>query len=676
MSADLRMESPALEVEEDGDLLNWEPIDLGAEFEQFANILDDSLSHRYTFAEQKQKLLDLPQKYYDNAKRRLDLLRRPSRHSTHDDADMDTDDAEAPQLSFEEHAEYRRLEKEVQTWDLFRRVLPLRYSQDRFRPSRASESAEQDILQQFLDSDPTARERRAVIQWLQSNASSRPDIDFLVRDLQQNAGRDEIIAHGWLHTRSAIKQRKSVTGWPHLLDRQSPQIAQTFLNKDGAPMVTQLDPDVVSRQGRRLEPQDEYFERAIWLGCFEHLRRGSSLKTIQEWCEDRTELWRAVSMSAMPFSLEDDSLPTNASAEAICLWRRMCLSAARNTGSDDYERAVYGLLSGEISTVEHVSKTWDDHLFASYNGLLRSQLDNFLLAQTAPETKSTLTRSFPSFDAAQQLGNTSNMEKSVISALNNLHDEPAEPSKSLQAAFLARELGGHLAGQGALIRQTLAHDGSQTLTLADREQQDKYFHVDEHDGLRIVAHIYLLHTILERRDPSALTRSVRDADQRSSQMLILAEYTKLLYRAGLKVLVPLYCSILPEPACYEIMSESFIHEEESEQRVTLLNIIKKVGLSGVDFANTQAKQLYLELGVDKQPPKIASEKFNILEEHEELSALYGKSMKKDFIEGDDDTTASNAERAIRGLEWLKDIDRTWPQIFELGTKMYKYFYRK
>ncbi|KAF9767859.1 hypothetical protein IL306_014929, partial [Fusarium sp. DS 682] len=281
----------------------------GPEVEEFANALDDCLSPPLSNQERRERILDLPRKYYENALRRLAQVRPRMMRNGQDDVDMDADDADAN--SNPASAELvKRLEREAQTWDLLRRLLPLRYAssgtgQHAIRPPQSSVDSG-DLLKNFLASDPAARERQAVIQWLQNNAASGPNIDELARELQQNADRGDIIAHGWLHTRSSIKLRKSVTAWPHLLDRQSPAIATSFHNSDGSPLVTQLDPDAATRQGRKLEPQDEYFERAIWLGCWEHLRRGSSLETIREWCQERTEMWRAISTSALLLSADDN----------------------------------------------------------------------------------------------------------------------------------------------------------------------------------------------------------------------------------------------------------------------------------------------------------------------------------------------------------------------------------
>src|SRR5690606_15420351 len=145
---------------------------------------------------------------------------------------------------------------EAETWGLLRRLVPIRYPEVESassRPSRlASRSSQQKGLwHEVVRSDPLVKERSAVLQWLQTTAADGPNIDALVEDLQKNADRGDIIAHGWIHTKSTIKFRKGVVAWPHVLDPSSPEVAQSLLSSSKSPLVTQLDPDSITRQGRK-----------------------------------------------------------------------------------------------------------------------------------------------------------------------------------------------------------------------------------------------------------------------------------------------------------------------------------------------------------------------------------------------------------------------------------------
>jgi nuclear pore complex protein Nup107 len=671
------------------------------EIDPFARTLDDCLSARLSAAERRSRVLHLPQRFHDIVSRRLAELRSTRKTSAKDDDDVDmfADESDSSALT-SNHKEIKRLEVEAQTWDLVRRVIPLRHAAGGdTKPTphtiASPEPTIKTLIDEFLEENPVAQERLAVVQWLQSNASAGPDIDELVQDLQKNAGRGDIIAHGWLHTRTSIKLRKGVTAWPHLLDRQSSKISTSHTNSNGAPLVTQLDPDATTRQGRKLEPQDEYFERAIWLGCFEHLRRGSSIETIRDWCQERTEMWRAISMSAMLLSRDDKKSHWDTEPSSLALWRRMCFGVARQGGSDDYERAVYGVLSGDISSVEKVAKTWDDHLFANYNALLRTQLDTFVLGRCPPGMTSTLTQSFSSFDAVQYHGQQEGLDKRLVLSLasqKGLELEASRPEKVLQAAVIAKDLDQYLYAQGLTLlggnsNETLAQESRRDLAIMG-EAGSKYFSEQQRHGLRIVAHMYVLTALLERLDveqgdkQSVLTggpawpgsSKSEEEKRRSVQSNIIASYTEYLREENLPELIPLYCSILDPPKSYEVLSRNAIHVTDTGSRIIQLKLIKQAGIDVVTFVKTQANLLY-EAAVAQQKKSASGAMFKLIEEGEP-SARYGPKIKADFFGEDENAVDEKHRELVRSVEWLLMVNETWPEVFAMGSKIYKFFLRK
>ena len=663
-------------------------LEVGPEFEQFANDLDDCLSPLLSLAEKREKILDLPRKYHENALKRLSKLEPRITRNQNDDANTDADNELG---TLRESDPVKQLEREAQTWDLLRRLLPLRHQASETQANRsrlenlADKPSTTNALHHFLDTNSDAKERRAVLQWLQTNAASGPEIDELTEKLQKNADRGDIIAHGWLHTRSAIKNRKRVTGWPHLLDRQSANTSNSLLTDSGAPLVTQLDPDACTRQGRKLQPQDEYFERAIWLGCFEHLRRGSNLQTLREWCEERTEMWRAVSLSAMLLSGDEDEVSSAADPTALTLWRRMCFGLARQGGSDDYERAVYGVLSGDIQSVEKVASTWDDHLFAHYNALLRTQIDHFLLKQCTQDVASNLITTFPAFDAIQFHGEQGGAEKRLLKSLESqtsTRQEALMPHKALQAAVISKEVQEYLFDQGfELGAQTkptpkLFSDGA-----ASRDRSLRVFKQDELDGLRIVAHVFALVSVLERlaNEEQGHTNNhsiVSEQQQRTTRENVIAHYTDLLRRAKLPELVPLYCSLLDTPRLYEVLSSNLILEQQLENRLVQLKLIKRANINVMEFVQVQASMLYDRVVKDSKTPRVheGSFGFQILEDGPPSTRL-GRTIKADFFGEDENDVDPQHDHLIRSLEWLLLVDETWADVFAAGTRIYKYFLR-
>lgn len=650
-----------------------EPLPAGPEVEEFANALDDCLAPSLSDAEKRDRILDLPRKYYENALRRQARARpRKRREGTHDDVDMDVDEAEASNDAAST-SQMKQLEKEAQTWDLVRRLLPLRYP-----GSTPAAAVPDDLFHEFLETDPIAKERQAVIQWLQTNASSGPDIDELAHELQQKAERGDIVAHGWIHTRTAIKMRKSVHAWPHLLDRLSPSIENRFTDKEGHVLITQLDPDAPSRQGRKLEAPDAFFERAVWLGCFEHLRRGSSPEVIREWCQERTEMWRYVSSSAM--LLSGDGKATSVEDPAsLALWRRMCFSLARQGGYDDYERAVYGVLSGDISSVEKVALNWDDFLFANYNALLRTQLDNFILGKCPPATATNLAQSFPAFDAIQFHGETQTAEKRLMHSLESnpqIHKEAVEPTKALQASLISKEIDRHLFEQGLVLATSggidvVSKSVYRTPVHSDLQiTNEKYFRADQHHGLRISAHVYLLLALLDKYGGGAKS----SPEWKGGQENIIAGYTNYLRLARLPELIPLYCSIISTTRCYEALSYNLITENSMSRRLSQLKLVRKAGIDVMEFVRTQAWLMYQDVARSKSGESSfpAKESFSIIAPGPPTSKC-GRPVKADFLASDDDVIDIKHEYLIRAMEWLMLVNETWPNVFAIGTRVYKFF---
>ncbi|KAK1968840.1 hypothetical protein LY78DRAFT_678994 [Colletotrichum sublineola] len=657
---------------------------LGPETEVFANALDDCLAPHGTVEEKHARILDLVDAYYQYADDTLANLRKQVRQGSAGDTEMDLDDDEDAD-STASTEEIRGWEQERQTWDLIRRLIPLRYpapkATGKQAPSVAKKDGEGDhIWRAFLANDQLAVERKTILEWLQQSARTGPDLNDLVRELQQNADRGDIIAHGWIHTRSAIKLQKSVIGSTRPLDVQFPEVSRSLVNSDKAPLVAELDPDSVTRQSRKLEPQDEYFERAIWVGCFQLLRRGSSLEDIREWCLERTEVWRAVSMSALPLATEHGEENSVQDPSALALWRRICFAAARHGGTDDIERAVYGVLSGDIPSVQKVCKTWDDFMFMHYNALLRTQFDAFVLGQCPPEVSTSLRSSFSAFDAVQFHGDPSTLEQRLVHSLETnpqTGQEALEPVKALQAAIISKELERHFYEQGVAI--TLKANSKESSALMPDDSchdvsvvPEKFADFENPGRLRLAVHALIIFGTLDKlvgSPPNSATMSWRP-DRREIQENTITLYISLLRLSGLEELIPLYCSRILDQRALQVLSTNLLPITDNEARLVQLSLIRKAGLDVLEFVKYQPASLFRCLDVDAT--KIQA--FQILD-NGPPSLKYGRSIRTDFFGEDPDTIDSIDERLIRSVEWLLLVDEAWPHVFCVGVDIYKYFLR-
>jgi nuclear pore complex protein Nup107 len=676
---------------------------VGREVERFAEVLDGYNPLRATERDEKYEItIDLIDLYYtialETAARLRDQHEAERRKKdglsfrkklrgfkiTQDDEDMEVEEADGRQFPVQQTTleDLIRWEQEAQTWDLLRRLV-----HHRFSPSGPQNkgietqrklnqySTKREVWEEFLESDNLALERKTVLQWLKDTAEETgEEIDVLVHDLQQNAERGDIIAHGWLHTKAAIKNQKRLHTWTQTLDPASAEVQRTHFNSAGTePLITQLDPDAMTRQGRKLEAQDEYFERAIWLGCYEMLRRGKSLTEIKEWCLERTEIWRAVSMSGLPDEKPVEGDDEVGSAASNALWRRMCFALARKGGGDEYERAVYGILSGDISSVEPVCSSWDDFVFAHYNALLRTQFDNYLQKTYPQIAVSSTVSNFGSFDAVQFHGDSRTAGKRLVETLKTdprTSKETSDPMKMLQGVLIADQFDKFIYQQGLALSRLANADGPSNLIPAtderpENEEINKYVALDDHDSLRVLTHMLLVFISLGLDMGGALQQTVIEN--------VIVSYISFLRLAGKEELIPLYCSQLSGARRYATLSRNLIDVTDNEQRATQIKLMRELGLDVQEFVKFQSRYLFNDFPdlTERSDEYPAAGKFKLLEDTHNDS---GRKVRNDFIREDDERIERIDMLLIRSLEWYLLVDGLWSETFIVGTMLYLRFF--
>lgn len=295
-----------------------------------------------------------------------------------------------------------------------------------------------EIWDRFILEDDKAKEKAIVLRWLEQTArNDRSDIELITAELEGQSGKG---AHtwtsGWLDTKSKIKQAKRLEGTDKPLDPDTTTLKTADRTQD---LVTQLDPDGPARQKRALEKSDDYYERALWMVCYEMLRRGMSWKEICDWAQERNEAWRGVSIGAA-YEAHPNGGPNVAGPTAGYLFRRMCFYAARGARIP-YEGAVYGLLSGDLKQVQAVcQQSWDDHLHAHYNALLLSRFDTYLQRNYPHKVSQSLTQKFVFQDAVVNIGEWEHASQKVVGLLKqqkSTERQAVSPSKLIQGALIA-----------------------------------------------------------------------------------------------------------------------------------------------------------------------------------------------------------------------------------------------
>ena len=581
----------------------------------------------------------------------------------------------------------KRWELEEQTWDLVGIMLQVGYpkkgtttaNQDGesrlMRPSTDTElhrySSEKDVWNMFLASDDQAWERHVVVEWLKTCANdSGQDIDQVVKELEMGADRGSgLWAHSWLYSKEAIKYQKRLRSWPQALEPDDPGLETSLMNSEKTKsLVTQLDPDAITRQGRSLEQQDYYFERATWLACWEMLRRGRDWDYVREWCHERGEAWRA---AAMRGDARNARFPTSAPAswQSRLLWRKVCALAAKDSSIDGYENGVYGILSGYLPSVLKVSRSWDDYLFAHYNSYLLHSFDRYLKSNFPDRIPATLndkhgTLNFSAFGGQRAQSGNQIVEK--MKHLETTREEAREQLKMLQGSLIANTFDDFVFKHGVRLTQAANAEGrSKILKPLGNDQTlegsvTAPISMADHEFLRLVTHIIFLF--------QDLGFQFGESERRSAMENIIVTYVDYLSKAGKQQLLPLYASRLSYHTSITCLGRQLPVIEDRRERQTMISLMKQ---NGIDVPGVLSMQLQLII-TDTSLSQSKWPALRILEQtNKDASSV--RPIRSGFI-GDEIT--NDQEDLIHGLEWYLLLDFHWQQTMAVGVVIYKHFLRK
>lgn len=590
----------------------------------------------------------------------------------------------------------KRWEQEEQTWDLLGRMLQVEYpmpqtdsqnpefSEDFIRPNKGPDvhrySSEKAVWTRFLAEDDLAWERHTVVEWLKKCAdSSGQDIELVVKDLEFDVERGiGIWADSWLYTKEAIKGQKLLRSWPQALDPEAPGIETSLLNADRSQgLISQLDPDAITRQGRNLEKKDHCFERAMWLACWDMLRRGKSWDYVREWCRERVEGWRAVAMRGDPRSSdskgdkENNTKSLAASWLTRALWRKTCAVAAKRGTVDRYENAVYGILSGYLPSVKAVIGTWDDYLFAHYNSYLLRQFDRYVISNFPDRLPKALVEKHGCFKISVAAGQRTHSGNQIITRMKSLlrtGKEAREPFKALQGSLIAKAFDGFLHIQGVQLAFSANHpEKSKILPFVEVKDPDAHFttsiSMNDHDLLRIITHTLFIF--------QELGLDIGDGDRRIAAENFVVAYVDYLSKAGKQQLLPLYASRLSPRRTQSCLGRQLASIRDHGERQTMIRLMKQ---NGIDVTSVLSMQLQLIIS-DNPPDGIHVTSFpslHVLETTKDDRDLV-HPIRKGFI---GDSTTDDEKDLVNAFEWYLLVEGHWKQTLSTGTALYKHLLRE
>lgn len=580
--------------------------------------------------------------------------------------------------------ELARLQLEADTWELLLNIIGVDDPHSRLASTEAAKTAFQNlhryssdrqIWEQFISADHYATECLTIMKWLEDTANSGVrEVDTIIADLEDQAERGQgLWTHGWLYTKEAIKGQKRLRAWPRPLEPNDPGIKVSLLNTESQePLITQLDPDALTRQKQTLQKQDQCYERATWAACWSMLRRGENWTKIREWAQERLENWRAVSLcgSSVDPSLcgemitpADDSTARMANFRQQISWRAACSALSRNPNVDDFQRAVYALLCGETQPAYSACRSWDDFLYVYLNSVLIGRYQGFCkqlerkinYSPTAPVTFVPDTLIHPDLLRFLQ-----HLKTNAI-----VGGEARNPYRMIQTAIMSKSYDKyfHLLANSVSRVAAAKSDGSSIVpdlspSLAD---DDLVVAARDEDALRIAAHVYVI--VRSMGYVRADTQSLETAS------VNVVGHIATLEEAGLYEVIPLYASLLPTELAHSVLGKVLVAIVDPRERRQQVQLMEKHGIDVEAVLENQWEWVWHKVSAIEHPrtltryPKVIS----LPSGQRELARV-----KKDYIGTD---VSDDDEQIIRSLEWLRYIDGQWGKICRLGSHTYRRFYR-
>lgn len=499
--------------------------------------------------------------------------------------------------------ELRQWEAEAATWDLLQVVI------GQYHPEPGTDvTAERisrlqkvgganrycpnsEIWDRFLLEDDQAKEKELILRWLERTAkSTESDIEEFVQQLETESGMDtRTWTSGWLDTKAKIKNAKRLHGIEGPLDPKKIGIQGTDRTQS---LAVQLDPDAPSRQMQALEKPDEYYERALWMVCYEMIRRGVRWEEISEWCKERNEAWRGISIGAA-YESHPHGGPNVAGPTVGYLFRRMCFYAAKGA-RHQYEGAVYGLLSGALKEVQKVCRSWDDHLYAYYNALLLSRFDKYLLDNHDKKIPPTLSQRFAFHDAVADLDDWESSSGQVIDLLRRNRATATlslVPMKLIQGSLISKRIEELILRVGVAVFTMLRGDKRLSNLMIDPESDPKSPKLVVPDAQRtLIAEKWhqalgadpyalrvLVHIIIALRKGLGLFDVEKPTTWAALDNVIVA-YIELLRITKRIQLIPLYAAQLEDRRSVQCIASVLPDIKNSDEQKRMIGLMRQYGI--------------------------------------------------------------------------------------------------
>ncbi|KAK9481235.1 nuclear pore protein 84/107 [Lipomyces japonicus] len=503
-------------------------------------------------------------------------------------------------------------EEEIEAWQLEARTWTLVDILFSFRVSPSKPSielykftsntvAEEQFYRQFK----IARESLLVISWLQRTLTVPPT--------------PELRGIKWQFTRGQVKQDR--TSFKSILG----------LNKDNG-IVKSLDPDAPLREGRSIHASDAEFDRSLFKYIFQLVQAGE-FETAQRVCESTGNFTLNATMNGMVeyrnpafdvIVLEDDEVADNINnttargTQRKALWRRMCLQLARSTQLDQFERALYGFLCGDLDSVLSVSDSWEAQLLAFVQHLSATQVEKFQAGLGRLNISNKDLIAFPQSQA-----------DNIGEILNTLSKSPS-PKVQAQSQHPLRVIQGGIIN--SMVPMIVADARLKIDNIRDEVDESNVI-TDEKYLLRFLAHLILF-----------LGKINQDLGDVNDAVAVLGGYVEELTISGKGRLVPLYVSQLPEDAAIEAYSFLLADISDARERRDQFELAEKYNLDIFNSLRRTIQRVFDE----------HEDEYPVIESHAEIELA---------------TETVPDKRLANSLLWFVDA-KMWKDVIESSNALY------
>ncbi|KAI0031297.1 nuclear pore protein 84/107 [Vararia minispora EC-137] len=508
---------------------------------------------------------------------------------------------------------------ELHTWSLLQSLEAIRRVESSLPPSPAALLAQnpytpqQTLEQAAMDRSRTWTELAAVREWLQETAPQPHVLD-------------------------------ASTGYWRLTLRRAEHRAR-FGVAGGA--SGRLDPDVETREGTKIAPEDAAEDRALLQTLFAYVRNGE-LDAAYELCVRANQPWRAASvrgallftwpaLSTLPADREIGPAEWEGNRRRS-LWLSTAVRAATNPTVPEPERVLYAALAPCYATQRVLSSachTWEDHLWARTCVLIeerRSALFQSLGGSFWERGLAALDQ-----EPAEDLGEE-DWAGEVAKALEDLSSItvqdglPADHPFHISQLYIIQNITGTLLNEFANQLEKKAFDTSSP----------------EYTSMtRFFAHLSLFLQMIDDKDAKESSLATQK---------ILEAYLSVLESAGQRALIAIYAGALGDNAVnrYALFLSSLDLSVNAEtRRVTLADAAHH----GLDITLVAAETAQLTIA-------------QALKELEH-SAL--KGLLPDPSKTSDAVTTESEERLRRSLEWTSFLEETDETALENANVILRYF---